>query len=243
MRDDVAALEQREDGAHRREILADVDHHRQIERCGRLLRAPQCLEIVGIGDVVRQSRLDADDDIAMARDGATRQGNVGEVDVVQFAAGADDAAARDVHQHAADLRRSPRDGGDLIDVVRAGRAGVDPAGHAVLQGQWRPFLAAAGVSVDVDQARRDDLAARIDRVGSAGRNVGLHRHDAAAGDRHVADCVEPDRGIDDAPALDDQLVGLREHIRNTGEHRSARGRCADKLTPVHHDRASPIWFC
>ena len=160
-----------EDGAHRREILADVDHHRQIEGRGRFLRAPQRLEIVGIGDVFRHSRLDADDDIVMARDGATRQGNVSEVDVVQFAGWADDAAARDVHQHAADLRRSPRDGSDLIDVVCAARAGIDPACHAVLQGQRRPFLAAAGVSMDVDQARRDDLAARIDHVGGAGRNA------------------------------------------------------------------------
>ena len=105
---------------------------------------------------------------------------------------------------AADLRRAPRDGGDLIDVVGSRRAGIDPAGHAVLQAQRRPFLAAAGVGVDVDQARRDDLAARIDRIGGVARDVGLDRHDLAAGDRHVADRVEPDRGIDDAPALDDQ---------------------------------------
>ncbi len=234
MSHDVAALEQREYGAHLREILAHVNHHRQIEGGGRLLCAPQCFEIVGIGDVFRQSRLDADDDIAMARDGTVRQGNVGEVEVVQFAGGGDDAAARDVHQHAADLRRSTRDGRNLIDVVCSARAGIDPARHAVLQGQWRPFLAAGGVSVDVDQTRRDYLAARIDRVEGALRNVGLYRHDAAAGDRHVADRVEPDRGIDNAPPLDKQLVGLRKRIRNAGEHRSACGRCGYKLTPVHH---------
>ena len=64
-------------GAQRRIVLADVDHDRQIERRGRLLGAAQRLEVVGAGDVVRQPRLDADDDVAIARDGALRQRHVG----------------------------------------------------------------------------------------------------------------------------------------------------------------------
>ena len=128
-----------------------------------------------------------------------------------------------------------RDGGDLIDVVGAARAGIDPAGHAVLQGQLRPFLAAAGMGVDVDQARGDDLAARIDRFGGVARDVGIDRRDLAADDRHVADRIEPDRGIDDAPALDDQIIGRREHVRDAGEHRSTGSGCGDELAPVHHD--------
>src|SRR5262249_8140379 len=74
--DDVAALEQREDGAHRRIRLANVDHHREIEGGGRLLRAPQRFEIVGVGHVFRQPRLDADDHVAMARDRPLRQGEL-----------------------------------------------------------------------------------------------------------------------------------------------------------------------
>src|SRR5439155_7509497 len=194
--DDVAALEQREDSAHRRDILADVDHHRQMEGGDRLLRAPQGLEVIGIGDVFRHADLDADDDIAMACDGATRQVNVREGEVVQFAARAD-AAARDVDQEAADLRRFPRDGGNLIDDVCSSRAGIDPAGHAVLQGQRRPLFAAAGMRMDVDQAWRDDLPAGIDRVGSTRRNGGFYYHDPAAVERYVVDRVEPNRGIDD----------------------------------------------
>jgi hypothetical protein len=77
VRDDVAALEQRQDGPHRRVILADMDHHRQVEGRGRLLSAPQCLEIVGAGHIRGQSRLDADHDIAVARDRAARQTHVG----------------------------------------------------------------------------------------------------------------------------------------------------------------------
>jgi len=49
--DDVAALEQRENGAHRRKRLANVDHDGEIERGGRLLCAPQRFEVVGVGHV------------------------------------------------------------------------------------------------------------------------------------------------------------------------------------------------
>jgi hypothetical protein len=52
VRNDVAPLEQWENGAHRRNRLADVDHHRQIERRGRLLRTTQSLKIVGAGDIM-----------------------------------------------------------------------------------------------------------------------------------------------------------------------------------------------
>src|SRR5215510_5610917 len=71
--------------------------------------------------------------IAMARDRPLRQGDVGGVHVVQLAGGRDNADAGNVHQGAAQLGCCPRDGGDLVDIVRAGRAGIDPAGHAVLQ--------------------------------------------------------------------------------------------------------------
>ena len=53
MGDDIAALEQRQDGAHRRVGLADVDHDRQVEGRRRLLGAPQRLEIVAAGHVIR----------------------------------------------------------------------------------------------------------------------------------------------------------------------------------------------
>src|SRR5215475_13466345 len=95
--------------------------------------AAQRFEIVGVGHVFRQSRLDADDNVAMARDRPLRQGDVGGVHVVQLAGGRDNADAGNVHQGAAQLGCCPRDGGDLVDIVRAGRAGIDPTGHAVLQ--------------------------------------------------------------------------------------------------------------
>jgi hypothetical protein len=42
------------------------------------------------------------------------------------------------------------------------------------------------MGVDVDQAGGDDLAARIDGLGSVACDVGLDRHDPALGDRDVA---------------------------------------------------------
>ena len=62
------------------------------------------------------------------------------------------------------------------------------------------------MGMDVDQARDDELAARIDGVGGVSRDVGLDGGDAASRDRHVADRVEPDGRIDDAPAPDDQVI-------------------------------------
>src|SRR5580692_1667673 len=63
MRDDIAALEQRENGSQRGIVLADMYHDRQIERRCDLLRAAQGFEVVGTCDILRQARLDADDDI------------------------------------------------------------------------------------------------------------------------------------------------------------------------------------
>ena len=177
--DDVAPLEQRENRAHRRHRLTDVDHDRQIERRGRLLGATQTLEIVGAGDIFRQPRLDANDDVAVARNGAADQGYVGAVDVQQLPAG-EAGARRNVDQGAADLRRAARILGDRVHVVRPARAGIDPSGHPILQAQRWPILAAAGMGVDVDKARGDDLASCVDRLSHLAGDVGLDRRNPAA---------------------------------------------------------------
>ena len=54
---------------------------------------------------------------------------------------------------------------------------------------------------------------------------GLDGGDAAAGDRDVADRIEPDRRIDDASALDEQVVFRRlrrERLRIARDSRRAR---------------------
>ena len=60
------------------------------------------------------------------------------------------------------------------------------------------------MGVDVDQPRSNDLAARIDRLGGVARDVGLDRDDLAGGNRNVAYRIEPNRGVDDAPALNNR---------------------------------------
>jgi hypothetical protein len=122
---------------------------------------------------------------------------------------------------------------------RSSRTGVDPAGHAVLQGEGRPFFGATGMGVDVDQARSDDLAARVDRFAGVAGNVGLDRGDLAAGDRHVTDCIQSHGGIDDATALDEQVVARRSRVRDATDHRRACRSAANELTPVHHCRRPP----
>src|SRR5205823_3840421 len=102
----------------------------------RFLRAAQSFEIVRAGNLARQTRLDADDDIAVACDRPTHQSHVGTADVHQLAARETESYG-DVDQSAADLRPSPHDSGDSVDVIRSTRSSIDKACHTVLQGQRR----------------------------------------------------------------------------------------------------------
>jgi len=47
-------------------------------------------------------------------------------------------------------------------------------------------------------------------LGGIGRDAGLDRRDPAATDRHITDRIETDRGVDDAPTFDDQIVARRK---------------------------------
>src|SRR5262249_6134104 len=150
--------------------------------------------------------LDADRDVPVAQYGAACEVDVGGIEILELAVGGD-AGARDVDQRTADLRRAARDRGDLIEIVGAARPGVDPGGVAGLPQHRRAPPAAASMGVDVDQAGGHDLAARVDRLGGVARNIGFDRRDAAGGDRDVAYGIESDRRIDDAAALDNEVVG------------------------------------
>jgi hypothetical protein len=164
---------------------------------------------------------------------APRQIDVSAVDVHQFSA-RKHTGARDIDQGAADLRRGAPQRRHLIDLVSPGRAGIDQAGDAVLQAHRRPFLGSQRVGVQVDQARRDDLAAGINGVAGIARKIGSDRHDPAARNRDIAHRVEPDRRIDDPPALDDEIVAGRERAASAGEQRGGSSRRADELAPVQH---------
>ena len=70
----------------------------------------------------------------------------------------------------------------------------------------RAFRVASRVRMDVDQAGHDELAARVERRGRLGGERGFDGRDSAGRDADVADGVEPQRRIDDAPAFDDEVV-------------------------------------
>ena len=146
--------------------------------------------------------------------------DIGAVEVHRVAVG-QDAGAPDVDQHAAGLRRRLGDGNRVVDVIRALRSRVDESGHAVREAQRRARLPrAAWVWMSIRPGTT--ILPRASMVSAASRrDVGLDGRDAAAGDRHVADRVEPERGIDDAPALDDQVVlvnGRWESILGCGQN-------------------------
>ena len=210
-----------------------MDHHRQIEGCDDFLGASQHLVIVGASDFPRQARLDAGDDVAVLRDGLPRRADIGAVDVHGVAAG-QDAGAPDVDQHPGRLRRRFGDGNHFSDAIRSLRSRIDKPRHAVRETQRGPICDAGGMRVDVEQARDDDLAARIKCFRGLVCDVCLHGRNAAAGDRHVEDRIYPERGVDHTPALDDQIVPRRrrEEVGHVGERRRPRGGCTDKLAPA-----------
>ena len=83
--------------------LPHVNHHRQVEGAGHLLRTPKHLVIVLAGDIARQPRFHADDEIAVLGDGVARRGHVGADEIHRVAFG-QDAGAPDVDQNASLLR-------------------------------------------------------------------------------------------------------------------------------------------
>jgi hypothetical protein len=97
------------------------------------------------------------------------------------------------------------------------------------------------VGVNIDEARHDQLAARIDRLrGAVRRNIGADRGYAAGSDRHVADRIDPQRGIDHATALDNEIIGRCRRLRRAGEDRRACGGCLDEPAPGQHDVTSHV---
>ncbi len=122
--DDIARFEEREQLGQRRHRLTHMDHHRQMERRGHFLRAPEHLEIVRAGDVPRQPRLDSGDHVAVAPDRLARGADVGAVEVHRVAF-RQNAGAPDVDQNAARLRRRFGDRNGFADAIRALRSRID----------------------------------------------------------------------------------------------------------------------
>ena len=206
-------------------------HHRQIA-CD-FLGTLEGVEIGRPDDVERQPRLHADNRVAVALDRRARQSDVCTLHVIQLAVGRN-AGAREVDEDTAAIRRRLRIRHDVVDLVRPCGSGIDKTRHTVGKADRRHLSRARGVSVHVDQARHDELSSRVERLRTIRRDVAFDRGDAPADDRNVAHCVDPRGGIDDATALDDQVVGGGECARDACKHRGARGRRKNKLTSGRH---------
>ena len=64
------------------------------------------------------------------------------------------------------------------------------------------------VRMQVDQTGRDDEAGDITHVvARSASSLGADRRDLASGEGHIGDAIETLRGIDDATALQDQIIG------------------------------------
>ncbi|MSV27171.1 MAG: hypothetical protein EXQ52_00245 [Bryobacterales bacterium] len=188
MSDDVALLQLIEQQRQRRNRLAHMDHHRQVEGGRHFLRPPEHLNIPGPGHIPGQSRLD--DEVAVLRNRISYRADIGAVDIHGVAFG-QDAGTTDIDQAAALLRRRLCDRDHVGDVIGALRSRIDPARHAVLQNHPRAPAFTAAMGVDVNETRGDDLAARIDGFRRSRRDVGFDCGNAPARDRHVANRVQP----------------------------------------------------
>ena len=87
------------------------------------------------------------------------------------------------------------------------------------------------MSVDVEQPGDDEAAARVDDLGGTGGDVRLDRRDAPAAYRQVEGRVDVQRGIEDATALDDHVVRLREQAGRAGPD-GGPGRGPDELASI-----------
>jgi hypothetical protein len=123
------------------------------------------------------------------------------------------ARAREIDQHAAHVRRrlGVRDG--LVDLVGAVGSRVHPARDTVGQRQWRDVARPPAMRMEVDHARDHDLAARVDRLGSAAQDAGVYPDDAPACDGNIPDRADAARWIDHAAAADKHVIRRWRRVR------------------------------
>ena len=187
--------------------------------------------VVG-GDPPRQPHLDAGDDIPVARDGIRGRIDIGQAEVHRVAVG-EDAGPPDVDQHGGRLRRRTHDGRHLVDLVGTPRSRVDPARHASGEAHPRTLQVPGIVRMDVEEPRNDEPPRRVDDLRRIAGDPLPHGRDPSTGDRHIADNVQTERGIDDAAAPDEEVVLGGAESPAAGERHDTRGRRADEPAPVH----------
>ena len=101
--DDVAALQEREEPRERGHGLTHMDHQREAERGGEVLRPAKDLVVIRACHVAGQACLHSDDHVAVLRDRVARRADVGAGEVQRVAFG-DDAEPADVDEDPGLLR-------------------------------------------------------------------------------------------------------------------------------------------
>ena len=161
--------------------------------------------------------LDADDEVAV---GLRHRDGVDRVHQPQLLALADhdpmreaeDAGVRDVQiGQDAHLARLDHVLAEAREIARAGAAGVDRRGDAggaaeLLGVDAERGAAPIDVGVQVDQARRDDVARHVAHIGSGiGLELASDHGDLAAREGDVRHGIELLRGVDHPAAAQDQI--------------------------------------
>lgn len=102
---------------------------------------------------------------------------------------------------------------ELIEGGGSCPAEVDDGRHALMDADGvgvDQADAAVDVQVRIDEARRNELAGRVDEPRAIGRQPGGDRLDLAVADADVEHRIQAGRGVDDAPAADHRI---ESHVR------------------------------
>ena len=107
---------------------------------------------------------------------------------------------------------------EAVEIARAGAAGIDRRGDAGGAAEFLGIDAERGAApihmgVQVDEARRDDMAGDIPNLGAGIRlEMGAHGGDLAVREGDIHHGVDFLRRIDDAPAAQDE-IGVHGNLK------------------------------
>ena len=232
MRQDVARAQQVEQLAQVAGRIADVAHEappgpRALE-CFE--RAPERLEAVGADHIERLAHLHAEQHVLVLCQRLGRQVDLRVVDVQHLTDRETGQPDRRDVQEAQDA--AARLGDDVMlerrEVVRTGIAGTDVrgggrVGHQFIGRQPDRRALREHMGMQVDQARCDELARRVEHLGGGRHcNVGLDSGDAGVADSDVATGMQVLARIDDVAALDDEVELVRPPDAELGPGRAAQ---------------------
>jgi hypothetical protein len=138
-----------------------------------------------------------------------------------------------------DQRSAFTSGVPAIDVVRADLE-LEGRRHAVHRFQRVDDRVdgALRVLMQIDEARSDDEARRVNERATA-QALGGNGADDAAADAHVAYGVEPRLGIDDAAVRDDDVVRL-DRLKRRGIRDADDGQDGDHRRGALHIHLNPV---